>query len=228
VGAGQRINILGSVGQDLFVACERLEIHEGASIGGDVLYDSPDEPVIRDESAVSGRIERVEYHEKDVDVEFGGRQGSLFWDLLGVAVLFFSSLLIGVVLLLAGGASASRPAALLSESPALGLGVGFVAFVVVPILSVFLCFLPPAGLLFMVLFGVAVFLARLVTAQCLGSWLLGKLGAGAAHPVLGLMVGLIIYYAITAIPYLGNLVWFAWVISGLGGMVLAVRRARTS
>ena len=47
VGAGRRIDVLGSVGEDLFLAAERIEIHEGASIGGDVLYDSPGDPVVR-------------------------------------------------------------------------------------------------------------------------------------------------------------------------------------
>jgi len=62
-----------------------------------------------------------------------------------------------------------------------------------------------------------------VTAVCVGRWLLGRCGARAAHPVLGLLAGLVLFYALTAVPYLGNLVWLGWVVSGLGGLALALR-----
>jgi hypothetical protein len=61
---------------------------------------------------------------------------------------------------------------------------------------------------------------------CVGKWLLGKAGAGDVHAIIALVVGLVIFYALTAIPYLGSLVWLAWVLSGLGGMVLALQKSR--
>ncbi len=228
VGGLRRLDVRGSVGEDVFVACERVEIYEGARIAGDLLYDSPSDPIIRDESSVAGRVERVVYNERDANVEFRHAGNSLVWEFLGAAVLFLSTLLIGVILLLAAESVIARPAALLAEKPALGLGLGFVTFVVFPILALFLCLLPPVGLFFLALFGMVVFLARIVTAQCIGTWILGKLGAGSAHPIAGLIVGLVIFYAATLIPYLGNLIWFVWVLSGLGGIALALRGSRVS
>ena len=231
VGAAQRIDILGTVGQDVLVAAERLDIHEGARIGGRVRYDTASEPRIREGAEIAGAVERVVY-EDEVDGDEGhGRGGSsLLASLLWRLWLLVTTLIAGAIYLGLGGPRASRPAELLAASPARGLGLGFVAFFAVPIvaaIALIACLTLPLGVIGFALYAVAIYLARIVTAQCVGTWLLGKLGSSAPAPVSGLLVGLVLFYALTAIPYLDSLIWFAWVASGLGGIALAITQRKS-
>jgi hypothetical protein len=66
-----------------------------------------------------------------------------------------------------------------------------------------------------------------VTALCVGGWLLGKLSSSTPSAYLSLLVGLVLFYAATSIPFVGALFWLGWVVAGLGGLLLALKAMRT-
>jgi len=228
VGGAQRIDVLGEIGEDVLVAAERLEVHDSARIGGDVRYDTPDEPSIDEGALIEGTVERVDY-EREVKVE-AKEETSLVDALLWRLWLFASTFIVGALYLYLGGAASSRPAEALAASPGKGLGIGFVVAILVPVASgvaVIACLTMPLGMIGLVAYAVAVYLARIVTAQCVGAWLLGRMGAVSSPPLAGLALGLVVFYLVTSIPWVGGLIWCAWVASGLGAVALALPRKKS-
>jgi hypothetical protein len=142
---------------------------------------------------------------------------------------YLSKLLVGVAFLLVGGRVARLPAERLRETPAVGLGFGFVVAVVFPVacvVAILLIVSMPLGIIGLVLFGIAIFLASLVTSQYVGAWLLRRVGGGSVpSEYLALALGLLVLSLLALVPYLGFLIRLtAWLL-GLGGMFLALRPA---
>ena len=128
-----------------------------------------------------------------------------------------------------GGRLARAPVEKLRDQAAVGLGFGFVVAVVVPVacLIAFLLLVTlPLGIIVMTGYAVALFLARLVTAQYLGDWLLRRIGQDAPSEYLALAGGLVVFLLVTEIPYIGFLIWLTALFLGFGGLFLAFRPQR--
>jgi len=140
---------------------------------------------------------------------------------------FGSSFLVGALLLALGGAAARTPAARLSRWPAQGLGFGFVISIIMPVGAVILMALVigiPLGVLTVLVFLVSLYLARLVAAQAVGALILRRLrGGDEPCAYAALAVGLVVFFVLVAIPYLGFLLWLAAIYLGLGGIFMAFR-----
>jgi len=222
------ITINARVRGDVNLEAGELELGPGAVIEGELRYESAREATVDPGAQVLGETRHFAPREDSEDDE-GARAGSWFsifgwlWD----AWWLLSSFLVGAIALLVGGEAARRPAARLTEQPALGLGFGFVVAVVFPaasILAVILLATIPLGLIGMAVYLAAAYLARLVTAQTVGGWLLRRLRGGKpSSAYASLALGLVLFYLLTQIPYVGFLIWLAAVVAGLGGIFLATR-----
>jgi len=84
----------------------------------------------------------------------------------------------------------------------------------------------PLGVIVMQFYLLAIFLARLVTAQFLGDWLLRRTGQQQPSEYLALAGGLVILFLLTEIPYVGFLIWLTALFLGVGGIFLAARGKR--
>jgi len=150
------------------------------------------------------------------------------WGFLWSSLWLLGSFIVGALALAIGGDAARRPARCLAEQPALGLGFGFVVAVVLPaaaILAVILVITIPLGAIAFALYFVAVYLARLVTAQTVGDRLLRLARGGAeSSAYAALAIGIVLFHFLTRIPYVGFLIWLAAIVAGLGGIFLATRR----
>ena len=195
---------------DLEYRCDdNADIAEGAVIGGEVLWNPPE----------SGDKEDEE--EETPSARFSAIR--LAWKAWG----YLSNLVVGLVFLLLGGRGARLPALCLREQPAPGLGFGFIVAVVFPVASfiaIVLIVSLPLGVIGFVLFGLTVFMARLVSAQFVGEWLLRR-AQRAPSEYLALALGLLVLYVLAMIPYVGFLVRVAAVVFGIGGIYLALRRS---
>jgi hypothetical protein len=109
-------------------------------------------------------------------------------------------------------------------------GVGFVSVLVTiavclsVILIITILFIP----IYLLLYAVAWYLAKIPVALWIGRTIFGKLDKPTG-PYLALLVGLVVLYLIFAIPILGWVAWFAVSLLGLGAMItvyLAQRQAR--
>ena len=229
VGAADEIRIDGQVGGDVLVAAGSIELSGESKIGGDLHYDTRGEPVIHEGARVRGETRRVRYEKE--------RHRRREWDAPEIppvvrALLklgaFLLSLIVAGLCLAVGGETALRPSRLLSQNPAMGLGVGFLVSVLVPIIAVLLillCLTAPIGIVMLIALPVALYLGALITAESLGRWVLGR-GGRQPNAFLCLLLGLFVYHLLGYVELLGGMVRTGWSIAGLGALFLVLRGAR--
>jgi cytoskeletal protein CcmA (bactofilin family) len=226
--AGGAVVLNGTVHGDVSIEVGELEVGPRAVIEGDLRYESAREASIDPGARISGQL-RYFAPREDAEEEERAPSGSWFsvWSVMWGCWWFLASFFVGAVALALGGDAARRPAACLASQPALGLGFGFVVAVVLPaasIVAIILLVTLPLGLLTLLIYVIAVYLARLVASQTIGDrllrWVRGGREPSAYAP---LALGLLLFYFLTKIPYVGFLIWLAAVIAGLGGIFLAVR-----
>ncbi len=227
--AGGVVRINGTIRGDVWIECGELELGANALIEGELHYASAREAAIDPGARVIGEIFHDVPQDDGEDAEAAPAASGWFsmWGLLWNGWWLLSSFIVGAVALAIGGEKARRPAARLAEQPALGLGFGFVVAVVFPaaaILAMILLVTIPLALLTLALYVAAGYLARLVAAQTVGDWLL-RTARGGLEPsaYASLALGLVLFYILIQIPYVGFLIWLAAIIGGLGGIFLATR-----
>lgn len=228
-GGGGNTSITGDVGS-VSVEAGILTVGPEAIIRGDLEYEANDEADIAEGATIMGEVRRT-IEEKDPDEESeDGSSGISAWSIGWRVWSYLSRLLIGVTALLVGGRIARLPAEHLRATPAVGLGFGFVVAVVTPVASVIAIVLIvslPLGVIGLVLFGLALALSSLVTAQFLGDWLLRRVRGGRPpSEYLALAVGLLLLTLVGSIPYVGFLIQLTALLLGLGGIFLALRHQR--
>lgn len=221
--------INGTIRGDVWIECGELELGPDALIEGELHYESAREASIDPSARVIGEIRHEVPQEDGEDAEAARAAGGWFsmWSLLWDGWWLLSSFIVGAVALAIGGEKARRPAACLADQPALGLGFGFVVAVVFPaavILAMILLVTIPLGLLALTLYVAAGYLARLVAAQTVGDWLLRTARVGfEPSAYASLALGLVLFFVLTQIPYVGFLIWLAAIVGGMGGIFLASR-----
>jgi len=230
VGAG-RVDLQGTVGGDFTVEAGELDIAPGAVVGGDLAYTASQEAELP-AGAVGGG---VSFDEIELSTHGGAKsEPSLLaeaaWGALGLGWKYLSSLIVGFVLLALGGEERVRRAARLVRSqPARSAGIGFVIAVVLPVaaLVAMALILPlPLGVLGLVVWGVGLYVARLLVAQALGDAILGQVRPDSTgSPYLSLAVGLPAILLAFQIPWLGALLWLGVTVLGLGALWSGVVRA---
>jgi hypothetical protein len=160
----------------------------------------------------------------------GPRPGAWLAALAGLLVLaklvsFVSTLVLGLLFLYLLPRYTGSAVAALRQRPWASLGIGFVAFVVTPVASVILLITvlgAPLGLMAAALFLVAIYAARVFVIIRVGAALFAWMGK-PVREVWALVIGLVIYSIVTAIPFLGWIVTWAVVLFGLGAALLADR-----
>ncbi len=225
-GSGGLVIITGEVGSlDLEVGS--LSLSPDARVHGELKYESGDEASIDDDATIDGEIIwNQESDEPDEQDEEEDADGWSFWNIMWTLWKYLANLVVGFAFLLLGGVGARLPAACLRSHPAPGLGFGFVVAVVFPIsclVAIVLIVSAPLGLIGLTIFVLTAFLARLVTAQFVGDWLLRRAGKEQPSEYLSLALGFLLLMILAWIPYAGFLTRLAAIILGMGGIYLALR-----
>lgn len=227
-GAG-RVTIQAEVGGDVNVEAGELIVGPDGHLYGDLTYSTPDVAAGVDD-ATEGAIdwtESVDEEPEEVE-EHGLMEGVAGWWLwLGWG--FFSKLIVGAAVLMLGGASAGRVGRVLRERPAQSLGFGMAGMILVPLLSVLACIMVvplPLGVLAMMAFGALLYVGQLISAQALGDEILRRFRPGAlGRPMISMSVGLLPLVLLSALPWLGDMVWFLATMMGAGALWLWSREA---
>ncbi len=226
LGGGAKIDIDGSVAGDVELEAADVRVGPGASIGGDLTYESPNKGDVSDEASITGTVDWTEKvadagHSGDSDGDDFG--GGLAWRL----GMFLASLLVGGVLLGLFPKVLKRPALLLEDEAPVSLGVGFAVLLGVPVLAVFLALfvLPiPLSLLALGVYVPATILARYVAAYALGKLILERMNK-SPKPLGALVAGLAVLHLTYAVPLVGGLALLVATVVGLGALFLTGRRA---
>ena len=217
VAAGEII-VRGTVRGDATVIADRLDLEPGARIEGDLDYRTRI-PLSAEAAAVVGGEVR---YEEPVDDD----GGVLFWSWQTGAAMFAGLLAVALFRRLVGQLVAAA-----AGEPTLGALLGFGAFLIVPIgAAVVMATVVglPVGIIAVLLFGAAVYVAKLPIAVWAGEQLLTRAGRTDPSPYAAMAVGILALYLLFAIPWLGGVFWLVATCLGLGAMVLSGRRYLTA
>ena len=217
VAAGEII-VRGIVRGDATVIADRLDLDPGARIEGDLDYRTRIPLSAEAAAVVAGEVRYEEPVDDDGGVLFWGWQtgAAMFAGLLAVAL--FRRMVAQLVAEVAG-------------EPTLGALLGFGAFLIVPVGAAVVMVTGiglPVGIIAVLLFGMAVYVAKLPIAVWAGGRLLTRAGSTDPSPYAAVAVGILVLYLLFAIPWLGGLFWFVATCLGLGAMVLSGRRYLTA
>ena len=219
VAAGEII-VRGTVNGNANVIADRLDLAPGARITGDLDYRARTPLSPEAAAQVEGAV-RYEEPVEDPD-DGGGGFGLAFWFWQVLA-----SLLTGIVAVAALRGVLERLVASIAEETTLGALLGFTAFLLIPVAAVIAIVTLiglPIGVAAALLFGLALYAAKLPIAVWIGGRLLGLAGRPGASPYAAMAIGILLLYLLFAIPFVGWLFWLAAAWLGLGAMVVSGRR----
>ncbi|MFC7859452.1 hypothetical protein ACFQ9D_01845 [Arthrobacter koreensis] len=218
VGAAGDIDIAGEVGRDVAVGVGDLTID--GTVGGNVTYNSSNEADIAD-GAVSGTTEQIvpqPNEEPTTGEKFAGWLLGLLYALVALSLITAAAGWLLPRLL-------HRVTDQLIPRPWKALLVGFVAFIVVPLVLLLLLFTVIGAPL--ALTALLVWLTLMLATFVFGAYYIGRLiFRNRQHPVIMALVGGVVLIVALQIPWLNVLVWFAMVFFGLGAQLLALYEKR--
>jgi cytoskeletal protein CcmA (bactofilin family) len=218
---GGQISLSGNVGKDASLKADVLKVDPKARIAGNLSHESR-VPLTLDEKSIVGGATDDE-HKIHIRVE---HRPAFFWRVLKWVGWLALAFLVGLAALALARKPGDAILAATRSDVLRNLGVGFLAFIVVPVAAVVSCILIvtiPLALAVLVAYALAVYLAKVPVAVLVGRKLLVRLGKPEPSPYVAFAAGIVVLYVLFAIPVLGWILWFACVFLGLGAMVLGLR-----
>ena len=226
--AGGDVLIDAAVTGDVRVSSGSLELGPNARIGGKLVHRGP-EKIRRDPAAqVGGGIER------GPSVRVGG--GEKRRHAMGIGGWLWSLGLIALAGFIAGvfPTGSRSMGERLRNDPGIGLLLGFIALVCIPIAAVILMVTIigiPLALAVLLLYFLMLIVGYAAVGVMLGDTALARLrsqdAARAGWRVGAAMAAMLALALLSRIPFVGGLVTFVVLLAGLGAIVLAIR-ARAS
>lgn len=223
VATAGEVVIDGTVRGDARLEADAIRLGETARLGGDLSYTSRRQLEMGDGAIVAGETTFEEkIPESDDDSPFMSKFGMflLVWRTI-------AAMIVGLIAVALSRRFLPAVLAAIREETVTGGMIGFGAFLVVPaaaLLAIILVVTLPLGALLLMLFLVALYLAKMPVAVWLGGRLLRAAGRTEPSPYASIVLGLPVIYVATAIPFfIGGLVWLVVTWLGLGAMILALR-----
>ncbi|HZR45500.1 MAG TPA: polymer-forming cytoskeletal protein, partial [Candidatus Manganitrophaceae bacterium] len=225
VTAAGDLTVSGRIGGRLRTMAGHVRVTSSAAVGGEVRYVSREAAAIEEGARIDGQVLQ-QSPPRIFDFSAGAFSGFLVGLFLFIRIIsLISTLIIGIFLIALFPRFSREVVATLKQKPLASLGWGFVLTIAVPVifigLLVTLVGIPVAFILFP-LYLISLYLARLVFILWIGAALLDRFGAGG-HEGLALLIGLLIYSLLTAIPGPGGLITLLIIMVGLGAVLLTAR-----
>lgn len=224
--ASDSTRIDGEVGKAARIAATTITIDQDAIIRGDLEYSSINKATIS--GVVSGKIVRTE-SKTNTTAENFLRQLVVGYN----TIAFFGAAIIGALLLLLTPQLFARSRRNMTKQPWKTIGVGAaVALATLPaivIVSITVVGIP-LSLAVLVLWALGIYFAKFFVAFSVGSMLLDMINKkkqeSHSRMYLALLAGLILYYVLRLLPFIGMFVRFATAVVGLGMIVLLYHRPK--
>ena len=223
--AGELV-LRGTVRGDANVIADRLDLAPDARIEGDLDYRTRIPLSPEAAARVAGAVRYEEPIDEDDEDDGRAAWSFLFWTWQAGAALLAGMLAVALFRPLT-----QQLASAIAGETTLGALLGFGAFLIVPVgAAVVMMTLVglPIGIIAVLLFTVALYVAKLPIAVWAGDQLLARAGRPDASPYAAMAVGILALYLLFEIPWLGGLFWLAATWLGLGAMVLSGRRYLTA
>jgi hypothetical protein len=211
--AGTDINIGSTVNGNVYANGQRISVLPGAVIRGNFIYQSPNAVNIAEGAQITGQVTRQPI-EKRRPAPGLGILGNIIWFL---AMFAFGALFIALF----PGWSV-RSAERIRTEPGWSALWGLIALIVTPV-AIMLAFNTIIGIPIAIA-SLAGYIVALLLASIFSSIAVGRFILKSSSIWLQLLVGLILVFVFSAIPFIGFLVRLAVLIFGLGAMVLSFVR----
>ena len=216
----------GTVRGNANVVADRLDLAPDARIEGDLDYRTRIPLSPEAAARVAGEVRYEEPIDEDDEEDGSAAWSFLFWTWQAGAALLAGMLAVALLRPLV-----QQLASAIAGETTLGALLGFGAFLIVPVgaaVAMMTLVGLPIGIIGMLLFAVALYVAKLPIAVWAGNELLARAGRPGASPYAAMAVGILALYLLFEIPWLGGLFWLAATWLGLGAMVLSGRRYLTA
>ncbi|MBU0707410.1 polymer-forming cytoskeletal protein [Patescibacteria group bacterium] len=223
-GQSTSLSLASTVGSDVHAKVNNnsLLLSSEAEISGDLKYVS-DEEMTFETGQVAGLIEYQKSSETFNDLQ-GLFVGSAYF--FSIAA-FLGLILVGLLILSVFPKSTDRVVKGMISKPMSGIGWGILYLIGIPV-AVAILFASiigiPLGLITLVSFAIVLYISRIFIALLIGRYIINLfLKKHSLSPIIPFLLGLIVFYLITWLPYLGNLVTFvamAWVMSSLTKIII--------
>lgn len=240
-GAGAAVTMAGPVGRNVWLMLDdrssrstnkgkdqkaeterapNLVIAKGAAIGGSLNYTASRDASIQPGSSIKGETKRHEPMARKHD----SGQGMIAW-LWWRIIVIFSALVIGLVL----ASWLRRPLLDIGQrvlaKPYKALGLGALVMFLTPLAAIVLMVTLiglPLGIIMLLLWGVVMYLGKIVVSIIIGHELLKRYGRKAEGKAISLVsamaVGVVLTFIIFSIPVVGWLASLAATLIGVGGI----------
>jgi cytoskeletal protein CcmA (bactofilin family) len=223
-GSSGTATLANFVGKNVELQVEKLTITADARIQGNLTYTGKNLAVIESGAIVSGTTTH-KLAEPSTDPRpflFGA---IVVWQVLA----FIMMLIIGIVIILIASPRVRALADSVQSKPWESLGWGAVILVVTPIAAIVVMITIiglPLGLIALLLYGIALYLAQIPVALLIGRLIIRhnrKLDSQGLM-IGALALGLFILLLLRLIPFIGWIVGLLTMVFGLGALVTANRR----
>lgn len=239
--AGGSLNIAGPIGEDVNVAGGQITIGSSvgrnvsaagnvtltpnANISGDLTYWSATPAQIQPGAQVIG-ITIQNQPPKTAEAEPGKIFGVLGGVSLALSLIYLlSHLLVGLLIIKVSPYFANHVTEVINNRFWASLGVGLLILILVPIIILVLLITIigfPIALILLAGLLILIFLTKIVVSVALGKKILSYLNPNTS-PGWALLIGLIIYWLLTLIPFIGGLTTLLFTLLGLGAIFLERR-----
>jgi len=200
-----------------------ITLGDEASIGGDLHYTSPIEVEFR-RGIVSGTVSFDPSDKEDevgTDVDFDFALPTAVNVIIKI-LQFIGAVIVGSILLAFTRDHARRTTNTLRTRPMQSLGIGFVAFILTPIIAfiaLLLIVTIPLSWILTLAFWIGIYIAKFYVAIWLGDLIMRRTDRTDASQIPSMILGLAILYIVTAIPVVGTLAMFVIIFFGLGALL---------
>lgn len=221
-GTGNLV-IANKVSGNVEVGTGALRLTSNGAVDGDLTYYSNDQLTLAPDATVSGKITFNQTPEYE-----GPKPADLAKMLFGVAAFFkiislVSTLILGLLLVYLFPRFTEKVSENIQKNPWASLIVGLVVMIVSPILFLVLLitvFGIPLAFVFLLTFIILMYLTRIFAIYFLGDLIMERLDRDKTKGVWKFIVGLLAYFLITLIPFIGELTAFIVLLFGLGSALI--------
>ena len=217
----EEVVISGTIDKNVEIACDKLTIDRSAVIIGDLSYSSPEKASIADGAQIEG--------ERRWKKKTAG-DGSSFDSILKTLVLFVGAFVTGLLLFGCCRIPAQSVKGVIIADLPRAFGFGLVAFIVVPIILLFMLVTVvgiPVSVVGLLIYIVLFYMSKLFVAVALGDKIVQLVSSSESKSyALSLFIGLVILTILFNIPYLGWIFYLAAVVTGLGAVMITFNKSR--
>lgn len=220
--AGEML-ISDTIDGDVEAAAGKIRLTPEAQINGDLTYSSEEEISLEPGAVISGTVTRkdssgfFDISAEKMSVVFFGTY------IFTALVNFFSTLLIGLILLYLCPEFMKRTVEILREKTLSSAGAGFLAVILTPIIiiSLMLTILGiPLALILTGIYIIYLYVSRVFVIHWAGHLVLKKSGKESSSGWV-FFTGLIVFTVLSVIPVIGGIITFLATVFGLGSLLLS-------